>query len=119
MSQYGIKETLEVIDLGLAIGYGIGKSYEDGKFQATDIANFMPAVMEIPDALTGIGEVPNELADLSEEEVVQIKNHILNKAADIPGIEDSWMEYARGALLIGHGIMVIVNARKVVPAPAA
>lgn len=106
----GINEFLDVIDVGLLAGKGIFASLkDDGKITATDYVNFFPAVMQAPDALTGITSVPAELADLQVEEVAILEKHILSR---VPEVGSKWMEVASASFQIGAGIVKLLKALK-------
>jgi hypothetical protein len=113
IGKYGIKEFLDVVNVGLAIGNGIGMSLQnDGKINLQDIGNFMPAVLEIPNAIEGAGEIVNELQDLQQEEIIVIRDHILSRAANIPGIEEKWLKITAAAFKIGEGCYEMVKVWK-------
>lgn len=116
----GIVETLQVIDFGLTIGKGIGQSMtDDGKITLADLPKFLPALMAVPAAIEGIQLVPVEVKDLDTAELEEIKTHIMQGAAEIPGLDAKWMSVADGALKIGFGAMQIIQAlKKPVEAPA-
>jgi hypothetical protein len=105
---YGIKETKEVIELMLAIGDGVAKSFkDDGKLTLGDIQHFTGALFLIPSAFAGIENVPHELKDLQENEVVEIKNLILTK---MPDVGDKWEAVAANAILAAWHIYEVVKA---------
>jgi hypothetical protein len=117
-AQFGVKETCEVIDLGIAIANGAVKSLkDDGKITFGDVGNFGEAAMAFPAAITDIGKVPGELSHLDEAGLNQIKDHIL---ARFPDIGDKWKVIATESLKLGiqgyHSVGAIMTALK--PAPA-
>ena len=105
----GIKETLEVIDFGLAIGEGLKKSLDDGKVDASDFANFGPALMAIIPALDGVGGVVEEIKDIDTEEMIQIKDHILAKA---DWLGEKWVVVANEAVNAAIAVYKIYKAFK-------
>lgn len=68
----GIQETKELFLFGASFGNALGKSLADGKFNLSDIANFIDPATKIPAAFKGIGQVDNELADLDEAEKLEL-----------------------------------------------
>lgn len=108
-----IKETKEVIDFGLAVGSGIAQALQDdGKITLADITKFMPAVLALPAAILDVQKVPVELKDLSQEELLEIQNHIMSQAGSIPGLDEKWLQIANGAFKIGAGLLDIFTALK-------
>ncbi len=106
----GIQETKDVIILGLAIGNGVYASLADnGKIGVEDMANLLPIITALPNALEGIGEVPKEIKDLNEAELAEIKNLVLEK---LPNIGDKWLVVARESMNIGLAALKIYNAFK-------
>jgi S-ribosylhomocysteine lyase LuxS involved in autoinducer biosynthesis len=93
-----IKETLEVIDFGMSVANGVYVSLKnDGKITAADAVNFMPALMALPAALEGADKVPAELGELSDVELGQIRDHILQK---LPDIGEKWIVVAKESFTI-------------------
>lgn len=110
MEKLGIKETLEVIDFGMAVSGGVFESLKnDGKITFGDMTNFTQAAMTITPAFENIGQIPAELKDLSAEELGVIQNHIVAK---LPDIGEKWMVVARESLQIGISAQRIVQAFK-------
>lgn len=59
----GIKETLEVIDFGLALATGIISSLsDDGKSSFADALNFGATFLALPAAFENISDLPSELS---------------------------------------------------------
>lgn len=119
VGQYGIKETLEVIDFGMAIISGMYQAKADGKIDMNDIGFIMPAGMAAPAAFEGITEVMNEIKDLKEEEVVVIKNHVLTKWKAIPGINENWLKLVSASFKIAEGALEGLEAVKGMKKPVA
>jgi len=56
--QFGIKETTEVIDLGLALGNSVFQSLQDdGKITFGDVPKFGPALLAVAPAIEGVTQV--------------------------------------------------------------
>lgn len=68
----GIKETKEMLGFVLSIGNGLGLSLEDGEMTITDLTEFVAPLLEAADAFSNAVDIPAELADLSEEERVEL-----------------------------------------------
>lgn len=76
-NKFGIKETQEVIDFVFDLTDAIVASVkDDGKITIGDAPRFIKSLMSSPTALSGINQVPKELADLSDEELKQICDQI-------------------------------------------
>ena len=86
---YGVKETKEVFNLGFAIVEGLKKSLDDG-FDIKDLGNLIVLFPAIGPAVSGIDQVPLELADLDEKDVAELLAHAavkLGVAVGDPGLE--------------------------------
>jgi hypothetical protein len=105
----GIKETLEVIDFGMALADAIVKSAEDKKFSADDLQFVFPLFLTVGPAITDIAKVKEELEDLSPEELAQIRDHILAK---LPSLGDKWMVTATESLKIAISVYTIIEAQR-------
>jgi len=65
----GIQETLDVIRFSAAFGNGLGLTLQDGKFDYSELINFVPSLTKLPAAIGGIDNVWDELLDLDEAEM--------------------------------------------------
>ena len=72
---HGIKESKELFGFVAKLCASIAQSMKDGKFEAEDLTHFMPLLVAAPAAFEKVGEMPKELKDLSEEEVVELMTH--------------------------------------------
>lgn len=109
----GIKDTLELIGFGLQIGNALYLAKtNDGVINGQDLPLAMPALLEMPAAIEGIANVVPELADLQEEELLQIKDLVLSK---IPGVGEKWKSVATHALMVAQGGVGLYNDFKPVP----
>jgi hypothetical protein len=103
-----IKETKEAIKFGMAVGAGVFQSLkDDGKITLADASNFFGAVLELPTAIMGANQIPAELSDLSDSELVEIRDMVLSS---LPGIGDKWLQVAKGALSIAGGALTVYSA---------
>jgi hypothetical protein len=110
IGSFGVNETLEVISFGMLTAKGIVDSLKsDGKLDPSDYTNFLPGLMQIPDALTGLTDIPNELKELSPEEMILIRDHILTS---LPDIGEKWIVVAKESFTIGFSILNILKAIK-------
>lgn len=64
----GITQTREVIRAAAAVGVRLVKDLEDGKISIAEGIGFASEFNTIRTAVSGIQEVPSELADLTDEE---------------------------------------------------
>ncbi len=78
----GIQQTKDVLGFGAEFGESMAKSLEDGKISLGEYVNFIPALIKLPVALTGITQVKAELLDLSDEESAEL-NAFLQSEFDI------------------------------------
>ena len=110
---FGIQETKDVIIFGMDVAIGVGSSLaDDGKITGGDAHKFTPALFSLPGAITGIDQLPKELAELNEAEMEEIKALVLEKGAAIPGIQEKWLKVAAGAIKAAQGIREILVAVK-------
>lgn len=107
----GVKEFKEalapVIDVALAL---VAAKLDDGKINTADLPKFLPSVMEIPAAIEGCTEIPAELKDFHSEDMEEIKAFVIEKAKNVPGIEQKWLKVVSGALKIIDGGLEIGDA---------
>ena len=64
----GIVETQEVLDGVVALANAGGRIFEDGKFDYAELVELVPALIKLPAAIQGMGQVRGELADLDAQE---------------------------------------------------
>ena len=105
-----IKNTLEVIDFGMAIAQGVfGALKDDGKITIGDLPQLMPALVAMPAAIEGIDQLPAELKDLDEKEVTLIRDHVLAK---LPDVGEKWGVVAKEAITIAMSAFKIYTVLK-------
>ena len=69
LNVYTIEETKDAVKALCALGNAINASLaDDGKISFGDYPKFIGPVLALPAAISGIGDVPKELADLAPEE---------------------------------------------------
>jgi hypothetical protein len=79
----GIEEVKDVISVAAAIGNATGKVLQDDRFDWGELVEFVPALIALPEAVSGISHVPSELLDLDEAEKEQLKKFLIDEF-DIP-----------------------------------
>ena len=106
--EYGIQETIDLFDLGVALRTGYQASLaNDGKFDLkTDYPNFIGAIGIIPRAFGGIKNVPKEWGDLDEKEIGQLRAKFGNIVDD-----PRFQQLFYGLVLVGDAI-VDLTAKK-------
>lgn len=104
--EYGIKETKEVVGFAVELANGVGKSLEDGKWDIGDFVHFMDALMMAPAAIQGITSVPAELGDLSQPEIQEISDYVIEEF-DIP--QDEVEGVVEDAIKIGWDIYYLIK----------
>ena len=96
MSEVGIKETKDAMLFGISLAMAIDESTQDG-FQWTDVLSLVPPMTKLPAAIDGITEVPNEIADMDEEERAELVSAI----KDLDFVSEGSEEIAEQALRVG------------------
>lgn len=74
--QLGIKETLDVLALGVVFTKRAREVYGDRKLTFFEKMSFVSLIGETYEALVGITQVPRELSDLDEMEKETIKEQV-------------------------------------------
>lgn len=73
LNMYGIEETKDAVIAICGLGNAVAASLaDDGKITLSDYPKFIGPVISLPAAITGIGEVPKELNDLTAEEKAEL-----------------------------------------------
>lgn len=67
-----IKETKELVRFVAATALALRLSYADKKLDVRDVPHFLTPGTLLPAAISGAGEIPTELRDLTEEEIAEI-----------------------------------------------
>jgi hypothetical protein len=116
MSQYGIKETKEALDLviaGTKAGFAVAA---DGKVDLNDLGHVMTLVPHIGPGVENLALVPHELKDLDESEVAELLAHVSAKLVlDSPKAR----VYVEQSLKIAHKLYGIVLDAKEMKAKLA
>lgn len=75
----GISETEDVIKFAVAFANAILRSFEDGKISLMDLPYYFNVALKLPSALTGINNVPAEIADLTMSELQQLADIVVEE----------------------------------------
>lgn len=79
----GIKETQELIKFAAELGNAAGLILQDDRFSWEEVIQLVPALIALPAAISGITEVPGELAELDETEKTALAQYLADEF-DIP-----------------------------------
>lgn len=83
----GTKETIEFLDFAFDMADATQQSLaSDGKINLMDVPNYIKVAFKAPAAFGGIELVPRELADFTDEERLEVLNHV-SKRFDLPNDE--------------------------------
>jgi hypothetical protein len=84
------KELKEVLSFLCALANTIGEVSEDGKVSKSEALALLPLLYKVPSAIDGIGEIPDEVADLSQEDIEELAQMVKDEL-DLPQdkIEDA------------------------------
>jgi len=102
----GIDELKDVIRFALKLGTAIASAKEDGKIGWTDAAAFVPALVALPAAITGVGDVMDEIRDIDENEKTEL-HQMVRDEFEIPG--DQVEQVVEQAFLVALEIVTLVN----------
>lgn len=73
LNMYSIEETKDAVKAICGLGNAVAAALaDDGKITIGDYPKFISPVILLPAAISGIGEVPKELADMTEEEKTEL-----------------------------------------------
>jgi hypothetical protein len=102
----GLKETKEVLDAMIALGKGIEKSLEDGKFNLMDIPNFIQFLTLILPAIEDADQVPFEFSVADPEDIEELKQY-LNENLDLA--DDKLEAFIEDAFKVALDIFMLVK----------
>lgn len=77
VKKIGIDETGDVVEAVGSLLSGLAEAQADKTWTVTDAAYFIPFLKKIPEAVSGSTEIPKELLDLDNDEVVLLKDMVL------------------------------------------
>lgn len=108
-SLFGIDETIDCVDCGIAIANATLSALKDGKIGISDVPAFISPLMKVPAALTNISKVPNELDDLSSEELQTIIDKV---KTDLDVDDDKAKNIAAKSIEVLYGLKELVDLIK-------
>jgi hypothetical protein len=111
MSQYGVENSKQVLDLIFSLGGAVKTSLADGKFDLMDIANFISIFPKLEPALKDISHVPHELKDLDADEAKELQEYLLKKFGEVLG-KEGLVDKINSGLHLALAIHEFVNALK-------
>lgn len=110
----GIKETKEVVKLGIGIGDALKGAMSDGKLGLDDVMYLVPLATLVGPAVDNIKAVPSELADLDAAEAAELVADVAASHGDSKA-----GRIAAKGLKVGLAVAELLAAIKEEPAPAA
>lgn len=108
----GTPQTDEVVEALGDIYQGLKASFKDGKFDASDVGNFLPLIQSVPKAIEKISDVAPELKDLNSAEgsallaKAAVKFGLESEPAKVRLIVDGSFKVVEGGLKIFEGVKV-------------
>ena len=108
----GIKELKEAVEFVGEFVTAIDKAKADGKVDVNDLGSFLPAMMIAPQAFMGLDEAKLEAKDLSEVELVELKESFAAKFDLIDDQAELLFEEAMSVVLSVYGMVQKVKAFK-------
>ena len=112
MSEYGLKETKEVLDLMFAGGQAVKSALADGKLDLNDVGFLMPVVMSAGPALEDMSLVPKEFGDLDAEEAKELLQYAKTKLDPMLSDEQLKMKVEKGLKLAFALVELLVELKK-------
>jgi len=98
--EYGVEETIDVV----AVVLTLVKAFIEG-----GISNYLAALVQLPEAIIGIGKVPLEIADLDEEDVQQLIDFVIMNFPTVPTeVAQAIVNHAVKALFHIYSIIKVV-----------
>lgn len=111
MGKLPITALSALIVLGMHTGEAIKKSLDDGKFNISDLPNFIPVFPYVGPAFEHIGEVPKQFADIDAEEAEQLKQEVLKAVGEVID-QEKLVAQIDASLNWIHSTYVLVKAFK-------
>jgi hypothetical protein len=108
----GIKNTLELFDLGLAVAKAGKEAMADGKVNLFDVGVLLPLFPKVAPALADAEQVAAELKDLDESETAELLAYAKTKLPEV--IDDADLRrkvvvYLKAGLAIAEAISVSID----------
>lgn len=112
--QYGVKETEEALELGLAVAQAVKGAKGDGSINAGDVVHLIPVVAKVGPALSDVEKIPKELGELDKEDATAL---LAFAASKLPGLGDEKLVAVAGkSLAVAVAVAELVSELK---SPAA
>lgn len=86
--KYGVKETLEIFDLGHAVVKAGVEAAADGKVNILDIGVVLPLIPKVSPALQDADKSLLELAEMDQADSAAVLNHAQEKLGEVVKAED-------------------------------
>lgn len=111
MSESGkMKETKELIDLILGAVAVSVDAQKDGKLSFEDAALLVKLIPDFVPAFEGMGQVPSELASMSEADAAELSTHVMVKLAIEDGKARKVVDAALKFAVAGYGLVSAIKA---------
>lgn len=107
--EFGIEETMDVVDFGVDFANAVIKTFEDGKVTPGDIIHFVSPVIKLPSAISGLEMVPAEIENMDEAELQTVVNSVMEKL-NVP--EDKAREIVKRSIEAVYSVYQLVKAVK-------
>lgn len=104
MGTIGVEQTKDAIVAIAAFVNAMSYALEDGKITLTDLPLLLNPAMKLPAALTGIGEIPNELSELDDNEMNELLVVVATELDLSVGIEE----------LVTRSLIILNDIKKLV-----
>lgn len=108
--KYGVKETLEVLDLGFSLVNAVKEAQSDGKINFLDAIHLIPVMPKVDAAITEIATVPSELGELDEQDVFQVLEYSKTKlgtALSDVDLRTKTFAVLRAGLYVANAVAVV------------
>lgn len=108
MAEYGVENYKELVTLGARGSIAFHLVTSDG-FQMGDINAIIGAVTAIPAAVKDIDMIDDEIADMDEQERLEIENHtelLLSEMGFVTdNVRQAVLDFGNGGLYIARGVL--------------
>ena len=95
--EQGIEQLVDIVRFGCKFAVDLAESFaDDGKLTFSDLPNFMDSLQGLPAAMVGITELPQEISDLSINELKEIKAVVIEELGE--SINEDYIHIAQNAL---------------------
>lgn len=119
MEAKSTKELTEIVDLGLGI-ISVGEAaMKDGKVDVSDLALLFQLVPLVAPAIDGMGEIPAEVADLSEQEAADLAAHVMLKLSIGDAHAREVVEKSLKAAAAVYALVKAIKTPVAAPAPVS